>query len=246
MDSQQQHPTTTATISHLTLSGLRSMPSLVLNDDSQRPPSALMSFNLDSPKRSSSRLDDPSPVRNQREGSEQNHALPAFRPRAASRPRSYHQIVEDFRARGEYSPIAGSPTTSRFSESNTRLGEPSFVIDEREEDVGTESGDVVDSPVSNSVSLPPSPRKEDTARRNKRFSLPAVAIQTTPVTATPKLVGEGRSRRISLVLGRSSSAYAGGGPGQANGDFGGMFRGGVAIGKLSELLSRNKDAAARS
>lgn len=242
IDFQPQHPTTTATISHLTLSGLKSMPSLLLNEENQRPPSALMSINLDSPRRPLSRLDEPSPVRNQREGPEQDH-VPAIRVRQTSRPRSFHQIVEDLQSRGDYSPIGGSPTTSRFSNNTNRLDESSFLIDECvvEEEGETESGETVDSPDGNaSVSLPPSPRKEDTARRHKRFSLPAVAIQTTPVTAMPKHLGEGRSRRISLVLGRSAHS---GGPSQAAGDFGNMFKGGVAVGKLNELLGRNKDSS---
>ena len=38
-------------------------------------------------------------------------------------------------------------------------------------------------------------------RTRKRFSMPAIALQTTSVTAMPKVSGEGRSKRFSLVLG---------------------------------------------
>lgn len=83
-----------------------------------------------------------------------------------------------------------------------------------------------------SSSLPASPRKkEDTARRHKRFSVPAVAIQTTPVTTRPNVIGEGKAKRISLVLGR----FAGVVSHHSHSDFGH----GVAAGKLSELLKRN-------
>jgi len=50
-------------------------------------------------------------------------------------------------------------------------------------------------------------RREDTARRKKRFSLPAVAVQTVPVVARSAPVGSthggwgGVKRRLSLVLG---------------------------------------------
>ena len=87
----------------------------------------------------------------------------------------------------------------------------------------------LDSPGSRGASLPPTPRKENTARRHKRFSLPAVALQTSPVTARPNVVGEGSSRRFSLVLGRRSQVHAA----EPSG-----FKDGLVVGKLSELLSR--------
>ena len=83
-----------------------------------------------------------------------------------------------------------------------------------------------------SSSLPSSPRKkEDTARRHKRFSVPAVAIQTTPVTTRPNVIGEGKAKRFSLVLGRAAGVVGH----HSHPDFGH----GVAAGKLSELLKRN-------
>ena len=55
-------------------------------------------------------------------------------------------------------------------------------------------------------SLPQSPIKveDKTSNSRKRFSMPAVALQTTSVTTRPKLTGEGPSKRFSLVLGGRS------------------------------------------
>ena len=80
--------------------------------------------------------------------------------------------------------------------------------------------------------LPSSPRKkEDTVRRHKRFSLPAVAIQTTPVTTRPNVIGKGKTKRFSLLLGRAAGAVGH----SSRSDLGH----GVAAGKLNELLKRN-------
>ncbi|KIJ65241.1 hypothetical protein HYDPIDRAFT_167490 [Hydnomerulius pinastri MD-312] len=86
-------------------------------------------------------------------------------------------------------------------------GRPFYVQDDDDDDGGSEeSADVVDEDV-----LP----REDTTRRGKRFSLPAVALQTTPVIARAHQedgwrsgssgedgdVGNGVRKRFSLVLG---------------------------------------------
>ncbi|KAK7695228.1 hypothetical protein QCA50_002418 [Cerrena zonata] len=97
------------TISHLTLSGLRSMPSLLLSESNT--PSALMAIPLDSPKRPFSRVEDPSPTRSRIDSSDDPSRRPAIRMKAPSRPRSYIQILEDFNEndQGPPSTISESP-----------------------------------------------------------------------------------------------------------------------------------------
>lgn len=111
--------------------------------------------------------------------------------------------------------------------------------DEDEEDVqgdGDSDGIPAHEPMLSSpeelagtASLPASPlrsnRGEDTVRRRKRFSMPAVAIHTTPVTARPNVIGEGKGKRWSLVLGNLKSSSS-------------EFTHGVAAGKLNDLLGR--------
>ena len=237
-----------ATFSHLTISGLRSMPSLVLEDSFQASPSVLMAIDIEqSPARRPTHRAEvhlqPIPFQpaNSRESSE-GTPVPAVRIKTPSRPRSYVSILEDFnneRTDDVASSIAGSPTNSRLS----HLGvEPSFVLDDlEEEDVDGEQvlqdHSLLSSPedIAVPVSLPSSPeRKENTARRRKRFSMPALAVHTTPVTARPNVVGEGKSKRWSLVLGNLKS----------NMSFGGELSPGSAASRLSELLGRQSRHAA--
>lgn len=84
-------------------------------------------------------------------------------------------------------------------------------------------------------------------RTRKRFSMPAIALQTTSVTATPKASGEGRSKRFSLVLGGakqkapvSQLLVDDGAETQGNGDPAspGLKRGGAVV-RLQELLERS-------
>ncbi|KAJ6568436.1 hypothetical protein DFH09DRAFT_983267 [Mycena vulgaris] len=146
------------------------------------------------------------------------------------RPRSYHQILEDFED-------ARSGVTS--------------TVQEDEEDEEYSSGSRPQTVVDLSDG-PPQRRKEDTVRRNKRFSLPAVALQTTSVTARTQQVQEGRHRdgqppvrtkRFSLVLGSRphfSKSEIGGAPkGRIEEEDSELGRG-VAAGKLSELLGRHR------
>ena len=204
------------------------MPSLLLAEGNT--PSALMAIPLDSPKRPFSRLEDPSPTRSVVDVSDDPPRRPAVRMKAPSRPRSSIQILEDFNENNQKPPsiISESPNASQFS---TRFDGSSFILDEREEDGPNEASAA--SIVPNTTSVPPSPRREDTARRHKRFSLPALALQTTPVTARPNIVGEGKSKRFSLMLGKSGLSNA-----LPPGDLSGSSAHGIAAGKLSELLGR--------
>lgn len=176
----------------------------------------------------------------------------------SARPKSYHQILEDFEDMDQ----------ERSDVLNLPLEEGSGEDAEEEGPGGTDFFGLTREPsnISNApVSASSSPRREDTARRNKRFSLPAVALQTTSVTATTGF-GHGESgtgvggasqlrpnKRFSLVLG--GSRHHGQGSrhhsemaakwGKAENDSDGKAKGelgrGVAAGKLSELLGRRKD-----
>ncbi|KAJ7654577.1 hypothetical protein DFH06DRAFT_1416266 [Mycena polygramma] len=151
------------------------------------------------------------------------------------RPRSYIKILEDFE--------------------DSRLGRASTVQEDTDEDRDEDrDGDSGGSGAPHGGEG----RKEDTARRNKRFSLPAVALQTTSVTARTHAHegghhqdgrSPGRAKRFSLVLGSRPHL----GKTQSNGnasargkiveeeDQGGEELGrGVAAGKLSELLGRHR------
>ncbi|KZT63931.1 hypothetical protein DAEQUDRAFT_679472 [Daedalea quercina L-15889] len=215
------------THAHLTLSGLKSMPSLVFGDNRGSSPAALLAVDLalESPNRVLTRIEDESAIADA-EDANGAPAVSAIRVRPVARPRSYVQILEDFHEHAHGTP-SPSPSRSRYGTSGW---DDSTLDDSRV--LGVDDGGsslMLDSPSNAGSSLPLTPRKENTARRHKRFSLPAVALQTSPVTARPNVVGEGNSRRFSLVLGRSPGVHA---P-EPNG-----FKDGLAAGKLSELLSR--------
>jgi FYVE/RhoGEF/PH domain-containing protein 5/6 len=85
-------------------------------------------------------------------------------------------------------------------------------------------------------------RKEDTMRRHKRFSMPAMALQTTPVTAKPA-TGDGK-KRFSLMLGRAehgprAATHSGGDTKPTDGKR--VSTTGPAISSLQRILSRVKD-----
>ncbi|KAF5332282.1 hypothetical protein D9611_008166 [Ephemerocybe angulata] len=131
--------------------------------------------------------------------------------------KSYHEILEDFEAHER-----GDPFEEVASPAREDPGEwVSDVDDEERREEYLRSRLFTPTPPH---SLAPSPqtspmkRKEDTVRRRKRFSLPAVALQTTQVTARASLVIEdetdetdsetpSRPRRFSLVLSPSKSGY---------------------------------------
>jgi FYVE/RhoGEF/PH domain-containing protein 5/6 len=159
----------------------------------------------------------------------------------ASRPKSYHQILEDF--------------------ANQESGNLDFVSPTQEGDLDQNQVGNEETPPRHLVSISSSPtRREDTARRSKRFSMPAVALQTTSVTArTASGVEEGgRAKRFSLVLGgriggghgasRTTHSHLGGrlSEGIDEGKHSevknlGDLGGGVAASRLSDLLKRRKN-----
>lgn len=82
---------------------------------------------------------------------------------------------------------------------------------------------------------PPSPSpRENTARRRKRFSLPAVALQTTAVTAHAGGPNAG-GKRFSLVMGSRRTATP---TSEREETVRGRPREDSAASKLSELLGR--------
>ncbi|CAK5273501.1 unnamed protein product [Mycena citricolor] len=173
-----------------------------------------------------------------RRGFSVNEALGSAVRSLPSRPRSYHQILDDLTTQVEEEEVD--------SEDSRSLSRPTTIVDLGDDDVFDEET---------------RPRKENTARRNKRFSMPAVALQTTNVTTRTQLVSisDGpakmptRSKRFSLVLGtRPHVQHAGyGSRGQsemvgrqvmaAQDELGR----GAAAGKLSELLGRHNRSQAQ-
>ena len=224
------------------------MPCLLIDSDipagvSSASASALLAIDLDSPpppsKRPLTRIYDES-LPDDDSGS----PVAAVRFKPLARPKSYVQILEEFQERDSPSssttltapaPASASPTpsprASRFSASSTLALDE---LDERDEDAlaGSDS----DPPSS----VPPTPRtptrKENTARRSKRFSLPAVALQTSPVTARPAGERGARGARFSLVLGKGGALRS---PQGAKDEHAGVPAGkrhSLAAGRLSELL----------
>ncbi|KAJ7691928.1 hypothetical protein B0H17DRAFT_1330923 [Mycena rosella] len=148
------------------------------------------------------------------------------------RPRSYHQLLEDFEGITAAVQEDAEEGDDAYAASGAR---PQTVVHLNENE--------------------PERRNEDTARRNKRFSLPAVALQTTSVTArtqqVPARERDGRvpvrMKRFSLVLGTRPHLH--GGKAQHQSEAGGRIEEegalgrGVAAGKLSELLGRGQRAS---
>ncbi|KAI9513081.1 hypothetical protein F5148DRAFT_1158583 [Russula earlei] len=231
----------------------QSTPALALT----RPPSLLMAFDRGSSNRELVGTDDAADgnarrpdlyTEDGREKDESTH--PVIRLRPASRPRSFIQILEDFQE--ENLQVTPSPSTSHFS---AQTDESADVVKRSTNLLSSgSSAPSVTSLSAAPTSLPTSSvtRIEDTARRQQRFSLPIVGLQTTPVTARANAKGEGLGKRFSLVLGggrtvrgpKSTHAHA---PGlnQEIGD--GTVKQsrstghGVAALWLTDLLGRRKD-----
>lgn len=139
------------------------------------------------------------------------------------RPRSYHDILEDFEVHARGGSVASSVATSLGAVAEERASR----IDDRgyHEEMhgvhvgGAEGVEIHDGHQHEEVNdeirprqpcdREPTPRyehdkREDTARKKKRFSLPAVAVQTVPIAGRSAPVGNphsGWGRRFSLALG---------------------------------------------
>ena len=201
------------------------------------------------------------------------NASPRIRIKPPPRPRSYLQILEDF---NEGSPSGSgfvTGQTSNFEASSvgvnnnigalTAAGASGFLSTsistsgEFSPESADPTDDVFESPTSPELSPPPkirwsisaSPkRREDTVRKKKRFSMPALAIQTTTVITKTNANGNGKSKRFSLILGgRGSSSQPnlmgssrlGTNVEEEEGSNGGSGLRTGAVGKLSELLARS-------
>lgn len=202
---------------------------------------------------------------------------PRVRIKPPSRPRSYLQILEDFNGGGPSGSGFSAGQRSNLEVSSlgmndgigalTAVGASGYLSTSMSTsgEFSPESAepveDVVESPTSPEFSPPPrvrwnvsaSPRrKEDTVRRKKRFSMPALAIQTTTVTTKTNPNGAGKYKRFSLILGGKGSSSQ---PNLAenklgtnleeeeggDGSGGGGFGSGTAVGRLSELLARGSN-----
>lgn len=234
----------------------------------QRQPHALMAIDLNSNRDLSLDMDS---MNNIITGGDERERRARLRVKSHQRLRSYRQIVEDFKEQAEASRQEiidahdGSDDRDEldetFRDENDFEGEDVEAEDPDHSDVWyTPTHSVLSSPVSS----PRKQRREDTARRSKRFSLPAVALHTTSVTArtsdTPDSVtfsresssGDqssslGLSRRFSLVLGASrNSFYADGSSRPTSGtEDGGEALApprSIAAVRLSELLGRKTKA----
>lgn len=98
-----------------------------------------------------------------------------------------------------------------------------------------------DQAARGSNSLPQSPMKTEERAPNsrKRFSMPAVALQTTSVTTRPKVTGEGPTKRFSLVLGgRSRSSLSDEQSSQQTASDKQDLRHGIAAAKLLQLMKK--------
>ena len=163
-----------------------------------------MAFDQSIPNRALTRIDDV--VDDNVEGhdlssEDRGESVHPVRVRPASRPRSFLHTLENF----QEETLQVTPSSSDFHSSPQT---------DESTDVSTSSRSGLflsnDSGAPSLISLPPAatppitfsaPRIEDTVRRQKRFSLPIVGLQMTPVTARANAKGEGLAKRFSLVLG---------------------------------------------
>lgn len=145
------------------------------------------------------------------------------------RPRSYHDILDDFEVHARGGSMASSVATSLGAvaeERASRIDDRVYHEEARGVHVGGDvhhGGEIHDGVQEEEDHDEIHPRqlrerepyahekREDTARKQKRFSLPAVAVQTVPVVARSAPVGNshGRWRRFSLVLGARTRGKSG-------------------------------------
>ncbi|KAL0955221.1 hypothetical protein HGRIS_004123 [Hohenbuehelia grisea] len=199
-----------------------------------------------------------------------------LRVRTQSRPRSYHQILEDFQHHQNAS--ADDDNTPGYSPVSLIRGDGEDTQLAPVHEGSESSSGGRHCPIDLTSSSPPTPptthlvprRHEDTVRRHARFSMPAVALQTTNVTthtqpddggdaglleSTASSAGAGaaaprsrpgmRARRFSLVLGSRPHTSDGRRSSETfsqDDDAKGRTELGrsLAAGKLSELLGRRR------
>lgn len=237
-EHQRHNSDTITSLSHLP--SWLSMPALPV----QRQPQSLMAIDLNSSHDLSSLAGG-----TRASGIEEKERMTRMRWKSHHRLRSSQQILVDFQ-----------------EEASSAKQETNQEGDEDQEDDDPFEDDVFSSPLRSFPSMPM--RKEDTARRSKRFSLPAVALHATNVTArmtegvgnlppfsvTDEQTGRyvtgespssspARHRRFSLVLVGRNSHYVDDGGVRVNKnevEDGGDLGKGVAAVKLADLLRKSK------
>jgi FYVE/RhoGEF/PH domain-containing protein 5/6 len=222
-----------------------------------RPPSLLMAFDKGNSNRELADVDDAvyaharSPNQSIEDDGEQGEITrSAFRTRPASRPRSFLHILEDFQE--ENSQVTPSPSTSHFTAETDESTDvmPSPLHSNLFPSSGSSATSASAAATTTPLPTSPAPRIEDTTRRQQRFSLPIVGLQTTPVTTRANAKGEGLAKRFSLVLGGrtirgpKSTRVHGPGMDQETGEGtvkqSGSMGHGVAASRLADLLGRRK------
>ncbi|KAF5316300.1 hypothetical protein D9619_006559 [Psilocybe cf. subviscida] len=257
-NAEQRGSDTITSLSHLP--SWLSMPALPV----QRPPQALMAIDLQSSR-------DLANMENT--GGDDQERRARMRVKSHQRLRSYQQILEDFKEQSRLVQQNQAHRRESADVDGRKTGETLDKDDERAEHVdfeGEEIGEIDEmdiwyTPVTSPAGSPIK-RREDTARRSKRFSLPAIAVHTTNVTARtsevfsegaavsressvggdPASAGARRSRRFSLVLAGRVSYHAPDAPGKAAaGDEANATSGpaGVVVGSADSGLARGAAAA---
>ncbi|KAF8449283.1 hypothetical protein L210DRAFT_3640888 [Boletus edulis BED1] len=178
------------------------LPRISSGDSDPKPPSPLRALHAEHPNEGAN------PDNHQEDRGYTPTRPIRVRP-SSTRPRSYHDILEDFsqheRGLSIPSSVSSAPGLGSVCEGEDgaegedgvgieirRVPHPEFSLDGRsQENVGMarRESDSEQGPMDGGGSIP----REDTARRRKRFSMPAVALQTAPVFARARKDSEGSS-----------------------------------------------------
>ncbi|KAH8119782.1 hypothetical protein DFH11DRAFT_1556530 [Phellopilus nigrolimitatus] len=162
-----------------------------------------------------------------------------------------HPVIPQMFGDSDISALLAAPRESRDENVANKSEDPE---DPREgqaqaqvlEDISSASLNAPSPHESTSSPIIPSTAEEISARNQKRRSMPAIALQTTAVTTRPKVSGEGRSRRFSLVLGGkhrvSTHLQAHDYPNGEGDGREGNIQHGIAAARLTELLERTKSS----
>ncbi|KAL5494873.1 hypothetical protein ACEPAI_335 [Sanghuangporus weigelae] len=161
--------------------------------------------------------------------------------RSKARPLSHPVIPEVFGSSFE-EPLR---RVSRLDTEQREVADEVDLDSQHPTDVGQVLGDISNSSISvgNPQGSALSSYSEDISpRAKKRFSMPAIAVQTTAVTAHPKISGEGRSKRFSLVLGSKPKVAVQMSHHTEDAKVDVDLRHGIAAARLQELLGRTSSA----
>jgi len=225
---EPDHSTTQSAIGSLSaLPSWLSMPSLPVRRVPQ--PQALMAIDLNSPVIGPSATMsadihqmsapfhngrcgvDRGEVAGEEDGEREIQRGRARKPKEHVRVRSTQQILEEFEARGispndDYRGQDGSSSSAEDSQAELNDDGDDVIVRDFEDSEDVFLSPPVSPPSKRAlfpqVSPRPPLRKEDTARRSKRFSLPAIAVQTQNVTARTSAASDNEAMvYLSEVLG---------------------------------------------